>query len=959
MSRELTSSSRLENLKREAKRWLKALRAGDATARARLAQWHPSPPPEPTLRDVHLAFAREFGLAGWAELKRAVAAIEAARAGSEDARVREYFQAAGRGDVDAVRALLDAHPDLLNVREDGDNATPLHFAAERGDMAMVRLLVERGIDTDGDGTVHELNALGWAVCWDYVHNVEVAEYLLAHGAPHTIHTAVALGDVDALRRIVAADPSQLERRMDRTNKRRHPLHLAVVKGQLPALLTLLELGADPNADDASALTPLDQATIEGKHELVEALLAHGAEPRLPAAVVLGRDADVRRLLASNADLLKPGQRYGTLIVHAARYGSGAMMRALIRAGADPNARDDVETAVDQAVGYTALHAAAFHGNLAAAEALLEAGADPNVRESKWRSTPAGWADYAGHPAVRDRILAARIDLFQCIDFDRADRIPEIVRQSYWLLEKRFRDYADFGTKEDAWWPEPWHTPLAWAVMKNRLAAARALLEHGALQPLAPDGRTLAQIARGAGHEEMAVLLDAHRRVDVTQEGRVRWFIRNACPDHRVRSAAEHAVVLHTAARLLHRHPEIASDSFWTRVVCGDVDGVRRALDEDPGLARARGGPNDWTALLYLCFTRLPGAGEHAVEIARLLLDRGADPNAYFMAGDSRYTPMVGAIGEGEEHRPGHARRDDLVELLLDRGAEPYDTQVLYNLHFDGDSLWWLRRIHAASVRRGRAGDWDDPEWHMLDMGPYGTGAAYVLGIADRKGDRALREWATSHGANPAGHRPLTDDPFADMDVEAVRALVALRPELLQSTHALFAAVRRDRADIVALLLDLGAPIEIEDEHRHRLLHEAAFRNAMNVARLLIERGAEIDPRETQWGNTPLDFAVWSQHAVMIDLLAPHSRDIWNLVFIGNVERVRQLLEEQPELARLVHEGHTPLTWLPDDEEAAVEIVKLFLERGADPSVRDAEGMTAADRAARRGLLEAAAVLSGG
>src|SRR5690606_15729625 len=119
--------------------------------------------------------------------------------------------------------------------------------------------------------------------------------------------------------------------------------------------------------------------------------------------------------------------------------------------------------------------------------------------------------------------------------------------------------------------------------------------------------------------------------------------------------------------------------------------------------------------------------------------------------------------------------------------------------------------------------------------------------------------------------------------------------------------------------------------RHRPLQEAASRNATKVARLLIERGAEIDARETQWGNTPLDFAVWSQHPEMIELLAPHSRDIRNLVFIGNVERVRQVLEEQPELARLVHEGHTPLTWLPDDEEAAVEIVKLFLERGADPS----------------------------
>ena len=52
-------------------------------------------------------------------------------------------------------------------------------------------------------------------------------------------------------------------------------------------------------------------------------------------------------------------------------------------------------------------------------------------------------------------------------------------------------------------------------------------------------------------------------------------------------------------------------------------------------------------------------------MARLLLDSGADPNAYFMAGGSRYTPLVGAIGYPElpEH-PDHA----LAQKLLPRGS---------------------------------------------------------------------------------------------------------------------------------------------------------------------------------------------------------------------------------------------------------------------------------------------------
>jgi uncharacterized protein len=69
MSNKLMPQGTLENLKKEAKRWLKALRADDAEARARLERADPQAPAEPTLRDVQHALAREYGLAGWTALK--------------------------------------------------------------------------------------------------------------------------------------------------------------------------------------------------------------------------------------------------------------------------------------------------------------------------------------------------------------------------------------------------------------------------------------------------------------------------------------------------------------------------------------------------------------------------------------------------------------------------------------------------------------------------------------------------------------------------------------------------------------------------------------------------------------------------------------------------------------------------------------------------------------------------
>ena len=68
MTRRFTPQTTVDNLKKEAKRWLKALRANDAEARARLKRADPKAPAEPALRDVQHALALEHGLPGWTAL---------------------------------------------------------------------------------------------------------------------------------------------------------------------------------------------------------------------------------------------------------------------------------------------------------------------------------------------------------------------------------------------------------------------------------------------------------------------------------------------------------------------------------------------------------------------------------------------------------------------------------------------------------------------------------------------------------------------------------------------------------------------------------------------------------------------------------------------------------------------------------------------------------------------------
>ena len=504
--------------------------------------------------------------------------------------------------------------------------------------------------------------------------------------------------------------------------------------------------------------------------------------------------------------------------------------------------------------------------------------------------------------------------------------------------------------------------------------------------------------------------------------RIHWFLENACPDHHVRGPSDHNEALHTAMRMLEHTPELARHSFITAVVCGDLAAVERSLAERPSLAKEkplgdthRGGvggsgdryyhklgPKGWDPLLFLTHTRLrlPAVEQNAVAIARLLLDHGADPNAHFMAGDSRYTPLVGVIGEGEEDRPPHQRRDELTRLLLERGAEPYDTQVNYNIHFHGRVLWFFELVHEFSLKRGRASDWDDPSLDTpFPIGGYGPGGFFWLMVAVKQDDAALAKWLLARGASPNltardprykgrtlhaeavrdGHLDMAEfllengaadsgekvDPYWEfaraamrLDRDTARAMAAKNPAFLRRTEALFRTTQngRDRADVAELLLDLGVSPDVENEEQERPLHMAAYGDAVGVGRLLIERGAAIDPVEKNWGNSPLDAAIYSQSKRMIALLGRHSRDPYRLAYAGQTERLRELLAEEPALARTKTEG-TLVMWLPpeSDERAAAQ-VQLLLDHGADANAKDASGNTAADYAEKQELTQTAAIL---
>jgi ankyrin repeat protein len=451
MSHRPSSARALDNLKKEARRWLRALRTGDEPARARLLRAFPGAPPEPTLRSVQQALAREHGLPSWAALKRQVGVaaggvptdhlIRPAELASErpygplssrGCDVWEAILAARAGDAGALRQLLARDPRLARYDQ------PLRFAAREGHLEVVRLLLEAGADPDTSGPAGETLA---TVARDRGH--EAAAQLLetlrgrsgravpadTASADLAIHAAAAANDVDRVRQLLDAEP-HLVALGDR--KGGTPLHRAVQAGAHQVIELLLDRGADLHArhgsgpGDEAGYAPVDFQPIDlalfhrgADVETAGLLLRRGASRDLTIAAALGDLAGVTALLDEDPARLREARPWGKRPLSAAvELGHDAIARLLLERGADPTWPEGTD-----APGGFALHAAARAGNTRLVELLLDHGADPNAHVDS--SGNATWA--AKTPELR-KLLYARGGKLDCYDLIWLGEDDEVVRR---------------------------------------------------------------------------------------------------------------------------------------------------------------------------------------------------------------------------------------------------------------------------------------------------------------------------------------------------------------------------------------------------------------------------------------------------------------------------------------------------------------------------------------------------
>jgi ankyrin repeat protein len=352
--------------------------------------------------------------------------------GNQSDFLKIVVAAAGRGDLESVRELVDDKPAWIHT-VGSHGRTMLWEAAYRGRLEVVRFLLERGADINLPGCYHiqhRLEITPYCVA-RYEGRDLVADYLLQQGATIDIHTAAYLGDYDTVRSHLDNDRSlvnsgylqvvMLPSGGPTTFEHREtawatPLCYAIM-GKNPAIVELLiSRGAVIKRYSERFL---DYATSDDRVEIAKLLLENGADPnKAPRILDDGSEIsalfkhygvppkdinaknhmgwpplvyacrgdngehpdEVQRLLELGADIDVRNYKGKTALHYAAKAGFLKVINLLIEKGATVDATDqDGETPLFEAIRSTIKDG---EKQLAALEALLVNGANPNLRNQK-------------------------------------------------------------------------------------------------------------------------------------------------------------------------------------------------------------------------------------------------------------------------------------------------------------------------------------------------------------------------------------------------------------------------------------------------------------------------------------------------------------------------------------------------------------------------------------------------
>jgi len=286
---------------------------------------------------------------------------------------------------------------------------------------------------------------------------------------------------------------------------------------------------------------------------------------------------------------------------------------------------------------------------------------------------------------------------------------------------------------------------------------------------------------------------------------------------------KHIQALERSGTLVSRF-EAAADA----IVTGDLNGLKQLLRADPELAKARSNREHRATLLhYVSANGVEGYRQQTpgniVQIARLLLESGAEVDAVCNVYDGDSTTLGLTATSIHPERAGVQL--ELMDLLLEHGAR---TDLL-------GSAGGQHTLIFACLANGQPG----AARHLMRLGaPLDFVSAAGLGCLD-----------------------VVKQFFATAEHDLPNAEVL---------NAYAYGCGYGSAEVVGYLLNKGGDVNAELKVHgsgHTGLHIAAFHGQVEVAKLLLQRGAHLDILDKTWGTPALAWALagWQRNGTPDDL----------------------------------------------------------------------------------------------
>ena len=429
-------------------------------------------------------------------------------------------------------AVLSEHTSIVSALLGEFGCVPndgsLHAACERGNLSMVKTLIEHGASVN-DKDVNGNTPLSLALL--HHHEILAAELVSEFGCdPNdgvSLHTACKHGNLSMVKTLIEQGasvnhggvdgntPLHLTARFERiktmqavprdfktdpniTNKEgRTPLHIACVSGNLDGVKLLINHGACVCTKDIGNNTPLSLAVLNNHSSIVSALLSEfGCDPNdgvsLHTASRLGDLSMVKTLIEHGATVGVDGN---TVLHLTAENGRNETMEAFLRDfKSDPNIKNKK--------GRTPLHIACMCGNLDGVKLLIKHGASVSA-EDIHRYTPLSLAVLNEHTSF----LSALVSECGCDPNDGVSLHTACKRGDLSVVETLIEHGA--GVINDKAVGD--NTPLSLAVLHDHTSIVSALLTKFGCDP--NDGVSLHTACRHRNLGMVKTLIEHGARVN--------------------------------------------------------------------------------------------------------------------------------------------------------------------------------------------------------------------------------------------------------------------------------------------------------------------------------------------------------------------------------------------------------------------------------------------------------------